>query len=481
MLIKGYIFSIIYVFICVLGSVILHKMGVPQKFTRKFVHIFVGFEWVILYRYFGASWHFLAVCLLFTVLLLIDYKIKLLPAMSSEEDNAPGTVYYAVAMTFMAILSLFIKEMILPFGIGVFCTSLGDGLAGVVGQAITRNNPKIYKSKSLFGTLTNLALSFIVPLVFIRVYGYQLEIWHCVVIAIFAAELELFVDRGLDNIFLTVLVALLSFGLANYQGLENYILPILVTPAIIALSYSKHALTLGGIFAATVMDIIISISLGNFGFAVLLLFFVGSIIIDKIKKQRKNTGQNYICVEKKGDCRDAVQVLANGGVATAAAALYFVIPNRLFIIFFIASLAEAFADTAASGIGAFSENVYDIFRRKKCEKGISGGMSAIGTLSSIIAALLIAVVAFLFGAINPTDMLIITFAGFIGNVFDSLLGSLLQVKFKCRVCGRIVEKEEHCREKTEQYCGLRLINNDTVNFCGTLFAGMVASVCYIII
>ncbi len=481
MIVKGYVFSILYVLLCVAGSMILHKFGVPKKYTRKFVHILVGFEWPILYYFFGASLHFLAVCVLFTFLLIVDYKVKLLPAMSSDDDNAPGTVYYALAMTVLAFLGLFSEEIMLPFGIGVFSTSLGDGFAGVVGQAITRNNPKIYKSKSCFGTLTNLVVSFLTPLVFSRIYGYPLEIWHCIIIAIFAAELEMFIAQGLDNIFITILVALISFGFVYYPMISDYILPILITPAIIALSYTKKALTLGGVALAVVMDLIISLSLKNFGFAILITFFVGSIIVDKIKKHRKKSGQNQEDVEKRGDCRDIVQVFANGGVATLAALIYIFVPEKILVITFVAALAEAFADTVASGLGAFSDKVYDIFRRERCERGVSGGMSLIGTFSSLLAALFVAVVAYLFGAVSLAELLLIGGAGFLGNVFDSFLGSFVQVKFKCKKCGKIIEKEEHCGVKTEHYRGLKFVNNDTVNFLGTLFAGALAAVIYILI
>ena len=284
MIVQGYIISILYVLLCVAGAIALHKLGIPKKYTRKFVHIFVGFEWVILNHFMGGGIHFLAVCILFTVLLAIDYKVKLLPAMSSDGDNAPGTVYYAVAMTVLAVAAMLDPQMMIPFGVAVFCTSFGDGFAGVFGQLVKKHNPKIYGSKSLVGTIVNVAVCFAVPLVIGFLYSYPIAVWQAAVIAIFAAEIELFVGKGLDNLILTLSIAALTFGIVNFPWLSDYLLPILLTPAIIALSYTKRALTLGGIIAAVFMDIAISLSLKNFGFAVLALFFVGSVIVDKIKK-----------------------------------------------------------------------------------------------------------------------------------------------------------------------------------------------------
>ena len=482
MIVKGYIFSILYVLICVAGALLLHKIGVPKKYTRKFVHIFVGFEWVILNHFFGPSIHFTIVCILFTILLAADYKMKLVPAMSSDGDNAPGTVYYAVAMTVLSIVSLFESRIMLPFGIAVFCTSFGDGLAGVLGQAVKKHNPKVYGSKSIVGTLTNFFVCFFVPFAFGYFYDYPIELWHCLIIAIFAAEIELFVSKGLDNIVITLSVALLAFSLVFYPVINSGLLAVMLTPVIIALAYSKKALTLGGIVLAVIMDIIITVSLGNFGFCVLITFFAGSVIADKIKKHGKKAKQKETePIEKRGDCRDVVQVFANGGVAMIAAIAYLISGEMIFVFAFCASLAEAFADTAASGLGFFAKRTYDVFRLKKCEGGLSGGMSLLGTFSSLVASAVISLVVLLFGVVDAAGFAIIFISGFLGSVFDSMLGSLLQVKYRCTVCKSIVEREVHCGAKTEKYRGLSFISNDTVNFFSTFFAAAMAVVIFVLI
>ncbi len=484
MIVKGYIFSILYALLCIALSVAVSKFGVPKKYTRKLVHILVGFEWVILTHYMGAcSHHFLAVCLLFTLLLFIDYKMKLVPAMSSDGDNAPGTVYYAVAMSIMATVTIFVPNMIYPFGIGVFCTSLGDGLAAVVGQTVKTHNPKIFDKKSLWGTLTVLFVCFATPLVFSEIFDLGLELYHCLFIAIFAATLELFTGFGLDNIIITVGTSLLTYFLIFYPATMNYIVPILVTPLIIVLSLKKKALTLGGVIGAVALDLVISVSLGNFGFVILISFFACAVLVDKIKKRlKRKKHQAQSDIEKRGDCRDFVQVLSNGLPAGICAFLYIITFNRLFIFGFVASLAEALADTVASGIGSLSGKVFDVFRMRKCEAGESGGMSLIGTFSSLIASFAIAFLALAFGEINIFETLIIAASAFLGGVFDSFLGSLVQVKYKCSVCGKIVEKEKHCTNPTVKYRGIGFVNNDTVNLSSTVFAAAAAILlCYLLL
>jgi len=476
MILKGYLFSVLYALACLAVALIAYKLGASKKITRKIVHILVGFEWVILYHFMGAGIHFLAVCILFLLMLIIVHWKNLMPMISSDGDNAPGTVYYALAMTIMATITLFVKEMLLPFGIGVFCTSIGDGFAGVIGQSFNSpKNLKIYGNKTAFGTFTNLIVCVAVVAIMNSLFVLELLYWQMAAIAFFATELELFTGRGLDNISVTLGSSLLTFAFISFDSINDYILPILLTPIVIAFSQAKQALTKGGIIAALILDIIISVSLGNFGFTVLLAFFALGVLIDKIKKRYNKTKQN---IEKKGARRDAVQVMANGFVSALCATLYLVFKNPVFVIAFVASLAEALADTAASGIGAFSKRTFDPFRMKKCEQGISGGMSLIGTCASVLGAVIISGFALAFGRITPIESLIVVFSGFMGGVFDSMLGSLLQVKYKCSVCGKILEREEHCGETTVKHSGLPLVTNDTVNLFGTLFAAICAVLIY---
>ena len=476
MIFKGYLFAAFYGIFCLALAALLYKLGVEKKITRKVVHILVGFEWVILNRVMGPSVHFLVVCVLFTLLLALTHRKNLLPMISSDGDNAPGTVYYGIAMTIMATITLFVPKMIVPFGIGVFCTSLGDGLAGLMGQLMScPRNAKIYGNKTIYGTLYNVVVSSIVVGCFNSIFDLGMSMWFVLAVAAFSTILELFTGRGLDNISITLGTAFLSYALINYPGVENYLAPILLTPIIIAFAYKKTALTVGGIIAALAVDIIISITLGNSGFLLLLAFFVFGIVIDKVKKRYKKTKQNKKePAEKRGDCRDQIQVLANSLIATICAIFFGITHNRIFVLAFAASLAEALADTVASGIGVLNPKAYDLFRMKPCKPGISGGMSILGTLSSLFASLLMAIFASLLGLVATNEIAIVMFCAFLGGIFDSFLGSLAQVKYSCTVCRELVEREEHCGKPTTHHSGLKVMSNDLVNLLGTAFSAILA-------
>lgn len=479
MIALGYFFSIAYALLCLLIGFAAYKLGAPKKITRKIVHILVGFEWLILYHFFGGGAHFLAVCLIFTALLSISHFKKLLPMIESSEDNSPGTIYYGIAMSVMALITLFVPDMIIPFGIGVFCTSLGDGLAGLAGQWIkSPRNAKIYGSKTFYGSYTNILVCFIVAGVFNGKFDLGLSVWYILAIAFFATELELFTGKGLDNITVTLGTSFLSYLLIHFDRAGEYIIPILFTPLMIAFAYKKKALSTGGIIAAIIVDILISLAFGNFGFVMLLAFFLGGIITDKIKNRHKNKGRKE---KRVTECRSYVQVLANSLTASICALCYLFTKQNLFVIAFVASLAEALADTAASGIGVLSGRAYDPFRRRPCTPGLSGGMSILGTVASVLAALLMSLIALCFGSIDHIDVAVITLASTLGAIFDSLLGSLLQVKFKCPKCGEITESKEHCSTPTTRYSGITCVTNNTVNLLSTIFSAILAGLLYYII
>lgn len=480
MIALGYLFSILYASVCLGIGFGIYKLGVPKVYTRKIVHILVGFEWMILYHFFGVSVHFLIVCLLFLAILTISHRKKLLPMIESDGENSPGTVYYALAMSVMSLVTILLPDMIIPFGIGVFCTSLGDGFAGLIGyEPYPRGsvNFKIYGNKTFFGSLFNFLVCLSVVAIVDARFNLGLETWHILSLAVFATELELFSERGLDNITVTLGVSFLAYFMLHFD-VKGYILPILLTPMIIAFSYKKKALTVSGIIAALVLDMIISISLGNEGFVVLLTFFVGGIIVDKIKKHYKKSEQNEKTVEKRGSCRDHVQVGANGSVAAICALGYMLVGHESLLLAFAASLAEALADTAASGIGIIGGKAYDPFRRKSCTPGISGGMSALGSLASVVGASIVSILSLILGLVDVYGAVIVAISATLGAFLDSLLGSLAQVKYICCTCGDLTEREEHCGIRTERHSGLFFVTNDMVNFLGTLFSALLSLLLY---
>ena len=103
-------------------------------------------------------------------------------------------------------------------------------------------------------------------------------------------------------------------------------------------------------------------------------------------------------------------------------------------------------------------------------------MSLIGTMSSIVGAAVISLIAYAFGMLSIIESVIVILAGFLGGIFDSFLGSLIQVKYRCTVCDEITEKTMHCNTSTVKNSGIRFVDNNFVNFMSTVFASVLASV-----
>ena len=89
-----------------------------------------------------------------------------------------------------------------------------------------------------------------------------------------------------------------------------------------------------------------------------------------------------------------------------------------------------------------------------------------------MACLVLSTIAFSLRIASGREILILTFSAFLGCMVDSILGSLVQRKNKCPVCGKITEKQIHCNSTTEHYSGVKAINNDMVNLICNAFAAI---------
>src|SRR5208283_2217129 len=163
--------------------------------------------------------------------------------------------------------------------------------------------------------------------------------------------------------------------------------------------------------------------------------------------------------------RDVMQVLANGGVATAAAVLsHWFGPAMLAA--FAGAFAAASADTWATEIGTLANGTpRSILTFKPLAPGISGGITWQGSLAQIEGAAVVACVAMLLHVALFWPVLV---GGVAGSIFDSLLGATLQTLRYCPQCQRDCETDPHvCGTATTVRRGLHWFDNDAVNFAAT--------------
>lgn len=205
MIIKGYILTYLYIFFIIGLSSLIYKDG-KGSITRKIVHIGVSFYFVIAYIFFKNTIHIIVPPLTFILLNYISYKKEIVK--SVEEDNSPGTIYYAISVFILALITYFKPEFYPYFGIGIFVMGLGDGLAPIMSNLIKSRT--IYKYKTLTGSLTVFVVSLIIGIVFNYIFDLNFQIYKIILIGIISVLLELVGRRGLDNLTLPLGVALIS-------------------------------------------------------------------------------------------------------------------------------------------------------------------------------------------------------------------------------------------------------------------------------
>jgi uncharacterized protein (TIGR00297 family) len=234
------------------------------------------------------------------------------------------------------------------------------------------------------------------------------------------------------------------------------------------------SLTFSGAVAACFIGISIFAGFGYPGLILLGIFFGSSSFWSKFKRDQKKSVDDLLV---KGDQRDAIQVLANGGVSAFISIVNVFMPFDGSFTVYSASIAAANADTWASEIGTLSKKMPRmIFTLKQVKKGTSGAVSTLGTASALSGACLIGVSAYLVLSIQAVDLLLIILLGFMGNLIDTVLGASIQLQYQCPACGRKTERYSHCQQQGNKIKGF--LNNDAVNFSAILAASLLAVLIY---
>lgn len=235
--------------------------------------------------------------------------------------------------------------------------------------------------------------------------------------------------------------------------------------------YKLRYLTFSGAIASFFVGMAVVLGFGFSGLLLLGIFFATSSQWSKYKRSVKRQIDQKL---EKGSRRDWQQVVANGGVAAIASILFFFYQEELWLFVFAIAIASSNSDTWASEIGTLSKRSPLFIRTmKRSEKGTSGAVSLLGTAAALAGAFLIAVVSMLLFGLSGSELMLIFLFGFLGNIFDTLLGAFLQITYVCQMCGAETEKKLHCHQPTKKVRGLSVMNNETVNFLSGLFAALV--------
>jgi uncharacterized protein (TIGR00297 family) len=207
-----------------------------------------------------------------------------------------------------------------------------------------------------------------------------------------------------------------------------------------------RGVTARGALVGALITFLITVAAGLAGFLTVFVVFVLTLFATRFGLHRKLAAG--IAESREG--RRGAQVLANLGAAgiVALPAAFYPRSSPLLLAAMTAALCEAAADTVSSEIGQIAgRRAYLITSMESVAAGTDGGITASGTFAGAVAALIVGAVASGL-AIVPSGWLVpVVLCGFIGMLFDSLLGATLQSPER--------------------------LGNDAVNFLSTTFAAAV--------
>ena len=178
-----------------------------KKARRKFIHIMLGNWWFIAMYYFTNVWFAAFVPATFVIINYISYKKDLIKVMERDVQDGLGTVYYAISLLILVIVSFGVyKEPSLGL-IPNLVMAYGDGLAGLLGRMIKSKRYKLSDTKkSVAGSITMFVISTLL------IGGYLLY-WHkeifwstphwplvAVLIGFAITAIEAISEKGTDNI-----------------------------------------------------------------------------------------------------------------------------------------------------------------------------------------------------------------------------------------------------------------------------------------
>lgn len=251
-----------------------------------------------------------------------------------------------------------------------------------------------------------------------------------------------------------------------------------LSTGVAGLAYRRRSLTTSGAAGAVGVGSLTYLAGGPRWSALLLAFFASSSALSRLES-RSTGGKAIAAMGERGARRDLVQALANGGVATLAAAAYTLRQREPFAAAFAGALAAATADTWATEIGSLSPTPpRRILTGEPVPTGTSGGITPTGLSGAVAGGTVIGLLA---GAVQhkrPSVQhgVIVAMAGYTGSLLDSVAGATIQAAYRCPRCDKPTERRVHgCGTEAQLVHGYAWCTNDAVNVICTGAGALLAA------
>ena len=461
----GYIVFTVYTCgIMYLGTVFEKKTNWDKEICRKLTHIISAFVWVIMQTFFGCTIHWVILNAVGTVALGFVTFGNLMDTYSREDaDKSYGLFYFGLSTCIVALITYLLGESYYLYaGVAYFCLALGDGFAPIVAKLCKKHNVTIMPGRSLIGSLTVFIVSGLTVAVFSALFHMELDPLFIVSVAALTCIAEFYGIKGCDNLLIEFMVYgyLLLYAFGMVSRLLQIV--IIVTPIIAFLAIRFKALSVSGGIAAMIFIFALAFfAERSVDVIYTAVIFLSVSVTSKISK--KFSGKKEETSKKKSG-RNGYQIAGVGLWALVAIILSHIFKTKFFYILFFLSLAEQFSDSMASDIGSITKKKnIDIITFKPIEKGLSGGVSVLGTLCALAGAFGILLIPYAVSLVTIKQYVVLSLLAFVGTMVDSVLGSVLQALYLCKECGAKTEHPEHCNKKALRLKGFEIIDNVSVN------------------
>lgn len=259
----------------------------------------------------------------------------------------------------------------------------------------------------------------------------------------------------------------------------NFLVGFVLSLLIGWLGYRGESLAPSGVLGAVVVGTLIFGGGGWVWGLLLIVFFASSSLLSHYRERDKAVLSEKFAKQSR---RDLGQALANGGWGALLALSYALRPGPLLFSAFVGAMAAVNADTWATELGVLSRKPpRRMTTGEPAPPGTSGAVSVLGTAAALAGALLIGLVAEAVCLVSrgglsgqvPVWALWLPLAaglgGFMGALFDSLLGATVQGVYWCHLCQSETERALHaCGTPTRLLRGWRWLDNDAVNFLSSV-------------
>lgn len=209
----GIIVSIVFVVIVIAIAKLFEKFG--KEASRKFIHIFLANWWIIAMIFFDNMWSAASVPALFVVVNYISHKnniIKVMERGTEEKEDTLGTVYFALALFILALITFGPLNNPVIGLCGFFVMCYGDGLAAVLGKAIKSKEYKAFgDTKSIAGSVTMFIVTLIIVVGTLLYSNAELFVLKAIIISLIITVVEAVSIKGTDNISVPLLTSLLVY------------------------------------------------------------------------------------------------------------------------------------------------------------------------------------------------------------------------------------------------------------------------------